>query len=45
MYTEDNYFKEVAMTANGIHASDSPEAAEREINNFFPEYFDEIEAE
>ena len=35
-FLSDEDFKEVAMTANGIHASDSPAAAEREVNNFFP---------
>lgn len=42
-YLSEEDFKEVSMTANGIHASDSPKSAEREINNFFPEFFDEKE--
>lgn len=41
----DEDFKELTMTANGIHASDSPASAEREIGNIFPEYFDEMERE
>lgn len=32
-------FKELTMTANGIHASDSGKAAIREINNLFPGHF------
>lgn len=36
----DEDFKELTMTANGVHASDSPASAEREINNLFPDYFD-----
>lgn len=44
-YLSDEDFKEVCMTANGIHASDSPASAEREINNFFPEFFAENEME
>ena len=35
----DEDFKELCMTANGIHASDKPESAVNEINNLFPEYF------
>ena len=33
-YTEEE-FKEIIATANGIHASDSPQSAKREIENFF----------
>jgi len=32
-------FKELTMTANGIHASDSGKSAIREINNLFPRHF------
>lgn len=39
----DKDFKELTMTANGIHASDKPSSAEKEINNLFPNYFDERE--
>ncbi len=35
----DGDFKELTMTANGIHASDKPESAVKEINNLFPNYF------
>jgi len=37
-YLSDKDFKELTMTANGIHASDSPASAEREVNNFFPTF-------
>lgn len=43
LYLSEKDFKELTMTANGIHASDSPASAEREINNLFPEYFSEVE--
>lgn len=39
----DEDFKELTMTANGIHASDSPASAEREINNLFSGFFEEKE--
>lgn len=39
-FLSDTDFKELTMTANGIHASDSPASAEREINNLFPNYFE-----
>lgn len=42
-FLSDENFKELTMTANGIHASDSPSSAIREINNFFPKYFIENE--
>ena len=35
----DEDFKELTMTANGIHASDSGKSAIREINNLFPGHF------
>ncbi|MBP3345073.1 MAG: hypothetical protein J6K97_02600 [Clostridia bacterium] len=35
----DEEYKELTMTANGIHASDKPESAVKEINNLFPKYF------
>ena len=38
-FLSDEQFQELSMTANGIHASDSPASAEREINNLFPDYF------
>ena len=42
----DEDFKELVMTANGIHASDSGKSAIREINNLFPGHFKfEIPAE
>lgn len=41
----DEEFKELTMTANGIHASDSPESAKREIENLFPGYIPEQELE
>jgi nucleoside-diphosphate kinase len=39
----DEDFKELTMTANVLHASDSPESAKREIKNLFPKYFAENE--
>lgn len=44
-FLSDEDFKEVCMTANGIHASDSPASAVREVNNFFPDFFAENEME
>lgn len=44
-FLSDEDYKEVTMTANGMHASDSPASAKREINNFFPEFFAENEME
>lgn len=41
----DEDFKELTMTANGIHASDKPESAVKEINNLFPDYFGASEKE
>lgn len=41
----DEDFKELTMTANGVHASDSPASAMREIENMFPECFDFSEQE
>lgn len=38
----DEDFKELKTTANGIHASDSGESARREINNLFPNYFEQL---
>ena len=38
-FLSDEDFKEVTITANGVHASDSPASARREINNFFPGFF------
>lgn len=34
----DEDYKELTMTANGIHASDKPESAVREIANLFPNF-------
>ena len=34
----DEDFKELTLTANGIHASDKPESAEKEITNLFPNF-------
>lgn len=39
-YLSDEDYKELTMTANGIHASDKPESAVKEINNLFPGYLD-----
>ena len=41
----DEQFKELTMTANGVHASDSPASAEKEVNNLFPDYFEAEENE
>ena len=38
-YLSDDDFRELTMTANGIHASDSGKSAIREINNLFPNQF------
>ncbi|MBQ8451528.1 MAG: hypothetical protein IJ538_01970 [Clostridia bacterium] len=35
--------KEIKMTANGIHASDGPESAYREVIHFFPNYAELLE--
>ena len=44
-FLSEEQYKELIMTANGVHASDSPESAEREIENFFPGFLAEKEEE
>lgn len=44
-HLSDEDFKELSITANGVHASDSPASAIREINNLMPSFASASERE